>query len=299
MKKWILFTLACTFYLNAQESTTPAPEEPTYSLWDFHPIHVGGNALVIGKADVDVSGTASGNLLFNKENAFLYMLLPISAESYFFPRIEWNTFEMNWSQNPKFQATRFYYAQFGLTFYTKALQDWRWIFRADYNMNIKHPSARYGLFSGLAWGSHQIHPDWHYHIGAMGYAGLHGDIFYPVIGFDYTPSEKWLIQAIFPFAYSVDYNLTKEWRFSLLGRPLKERFRTGPNEIQPESIFNYSSMGAEFNIHYEKFMRVEAELFAGYNFGGSFYIKNQQAQNALYADVKGAPYVGAKLDYAF
>lgn len=210
MKKWLLLGLTCACFLHAEEPAKEEASPPSQSLWDYHPIHIGGNALVIGPASVHVSGNPSGHLVFNKENAFLYMLLPISADSYFFPRVEWNTFEMKWNQNPKFQATRFYYAQFGLTFYTKAMQDWRWIFRADYNMNIKHPTGRYGLFSGLAWGSHQIHPDWHYHIGAMGYAGLKGDIFYPVIGFDYAPGKKWLIQAIFPFAYSVDYNLTPE-----------------------------------------------------------------------------------------
>jgi hypothetical protein len=58
-------------------------------------------------------------------------------------------------------------------------------------------------------------------------------------------------------------------------------------------------MGAELNAHYERFMRFEAEAFIGYNFGGSFYIKDAHNHNTLYANMGGAPYAGAKLDYAF
>ncbi len=122
---------------------------------------------------------------------------------------------------------------------------------------------------------------------------------YPIIGVDYAPNKKWLFQAVFPINYSIEYACNAEWKISLKGRPLKERFRTGPDEPQPRSIFCYSTMGAECNIHYEKFLRVEAELFAGYNFGGSFYIKNKNGQDALYTNVQGAPYAGASFNWGF
>jgi hypothetical protein len=294
MKKWLVL-FAC-ISLFAEEA------EPSYSLWDFHPIHGGGNLIALGKADVDIkNGPTSGEISFNKANAFLYMLLPINKESYFFPRVEWNGFTMDWDKNPKFNETHFQFIQFSLTFYTIAIEKWRWISRVEYNVDAKHFSRpkTYGLFSALLWGTHEISSQWHYHVGALGYTGYEGQEIYPIIGLDYAPTEKWMFQLVFPMNYSVEYNINKEWRLSLKAKPLKERFRTGKQEPQPRSIFCYSSTGAEVNVHYEKFLHLEVEAYAGYNFGGDFYIKDKTGQNALYTHVKGAPYVGASLNWGF
>lgn len=277
-------------------------EEKTPSLWDFHPIHGGATAIAIGNADVEhKNGSDFGKMSFNKENAFLYMLLPISRTSYFFPRVEWNSFSLDWDENPKFNQTRYNYIQFALTFMSIAVEKWRWIARADYNIDVEHfrQPRTYGLFSALLWGTHEIHRKWHYHVGAFGYTGFEGQEIYPVIGFDYAPNKKWLFQAVFPINYSIEYSLNKEWRLSLRGRPLKERFRTGSEEPQPRSVFSYSSMGAEINLHYEKFLRLEAELFAGYNFGGDLYVKSRHGHNALYTYVEGAPYIGGNFNWGF
>lgn len=274
-------------------------EEPSQSLWDYHPIHVGGNLIYIGKADID--GPQHGHLVFQKQNIYLNMLVPISATSYFFPRIDWNHFILDWNKNPKFNETEFQYVQFGLMFYSTSLEKWRWILRAEYSLDLDHFSmpSMYGQFSGLIWGAYELHKKWHYHVGATGYAGLRGDIVYPIIGLDFSPNKHWTFEAIFPITYSIQYKLDPNWRFSIKGRPLKERFRTGTGQPQPRSIFNYSSVGTELNIHYEIPMRFEIEAYAGYNFGGKFYIKNQGGHKALYTDVEGAPYVGGNLDYAF
>lgn len=278
----------------------PLKEEPSQSLWDYHPIHMGGNYITFSPASV-TNVPEGGDLRFNKANAFLYMLLPVSATSYFFPRVEWNTFELNWDKNPKFNETRFYYLQFGLTFYTTAIENWRWILRANYNIDVKHMqrASQYSLYDALIWGSYQPHRKWHYHVGAFGYKGMEGQEVYPVIGIDFSPNKKWTFLAIFPMDYSIQYKLNDRWRLSLKGRPMKERFRTGKNEPQPRSVFSYSSMGAELNLRYERFMRFEMEVFGGYSSGGNFYIKDKDGKNALYSNVGGSIYGGANLDYAF
>ncbi len=241
-----------------------------------------------------------GGVTFNKESAFLYMLVPINEKNFFIPRVDWHTFEMNWNRNPKFTSNRFNYVQFALTFFSNDLDRWRWIARADYNMDTSHfTDARYGLFSGLVWGSYDIWPDWHYHVGFYGYTGMKGMQIYPLIGIDYTLNKKWLFLFIFPIDYKIQYNINENWSLSFKGRPLKERFRTGSSESQPSSIFSYSSMGAELNLRYEVFLRVEAEIFGGCNFGGSFYIKNRSGSKSLYTNVGISPYGGASLNYGF
>ncbi len=288
----ILFTISTFLY----------SEEPSHSLWDYYPIHLGSNFIRLGKADVDPrKGSEDGHLYFRKTNAYLFMLLPISATSYFFPRVEWNTFTLDWNQNPKFNQTHFYYVQFGLTFYTTSIENWRWITRLDYNLDLEHLSkpGLYGLTTGLLWGSYQIHRKWHYHVGATAYKGIKGHTFYPIIGADFAPNKTWNFVLIFPINYAIEYKPIEWCRLSIKGRPLKERFRTGRKEPQPRSIFCYSSMGAEFNVFLEKKNRIEFEMYAGYNFGGNFYIKDENNHNAYYTNIKGSPYFGGTLDYAF
>jgi hypothetical protein len=293
--------LAAPFFSLNQLYAEDICEPSSESIWDYHPIHIGGNGIAIGNADLEIkkSGTQDGVLSFNKANLFLYCFLPISKTSYFLPRVEWNTFNLDWKKNPKFQDTYFNYIQFALTFLTIGIEKWRWIARAEYNVDVKHFShgKTYGLFSALLWGTYQIHRKWHYHVGAVGYTGFEGQEIYPIIGVDYSPNKKWMFQAVFPVTYSIEYSFNKEWRLSLKGRPLKERFRAGKLEPQPRSVFSYSSMGAELNLHYEKFLNLEIELFGGYNFGGSFYIKDRNGRNSLYTNVQGAPYGGASINW--
>jgi hypothetical protein len=291
------------FFIFSSMALFAGEEEVPKSYWDVHPIHIGSNAICNGSASIENkhTGKDDGHLVFRKANAYATILVPISHFSYFFPRVEWNTFTMDWNKNPKFNTTQFYYVQFGLTFYTIAVDKWRWIMRADWNFDQEHfdDINRYCLWSGLIWGTYQIHRKWHYHIGATGYKGLESEQIYPIIGVDFAPNKRWFFQLLFPINYSVEYNLTDRWRFAIRARPLKERFRAGKNQPQPQSVFSYSSTGGEFNIHYEIKRRLEFEIYGGYNFGGTFYIKDKYSHNSLYTNLGGSPYGGATLDIGF
>ena len=294
-----LFILASP--LLAQEAPEPVKEEhpyKNYTYWDFHPLHAGSNFIGFAPANVTDKG---GNLTYMKGNAFVTLLVPISETSYFFPRVEYNAFYINWTKNPKFNQKYYTYTQFALTFYSIAIEHWRWISRVEYNIDNAHFNnpSQYGLFSALLWGAYQVHRKWHFHVGAFGYTGFEGDQVYPIIGADFSPNKYWTFMAIFPLDYSVQYNFTQELRLSLKVRPLKERFRTGEHEPQPRSVFSYSSTGVELNFHFEKHLRLELEAYAGYSFGGNFYIKNKDGHLPLYTDVGGAPYGGASLNFGF
>ena len=108
-------------------------------------------------------------------------------------------------------------------------------------MDTKHfGNNSYNLYSVLIWGIYEIWQKWHYHVGTYGYTGMKGSQIYPVIGLDFAPNKKWLFLAAFPLEYKIQYQFDENWRLSGIGRPLKERFRTGKHEPQPRSIFNYS-----------------------------------------------------------
>jgi Domain of unknown function (DUF6268) len=289
----IIIFLLCPLLFFGEE------EDISFSYWDVHPLHIGGNILRIGRAELDEGD--NGHLYFRKNNAYLSLLVPINRHNYFIPKVEFNNFTLDWNKNQKFDETHFYYAQFGLTFYTNGLEDWRWILQGTYNLDLEHFSqpSLYGLFSLLIWGRYALHKKWHFHVGVLGSVGMEAAPVYPLLGLDWEPNKKWTIEVIFPITYSVQYKLNKNWRLSIKGRPLKERFRTGSHEPQPRSVFCYSSVGAEFNVEYEQFLWLDIQLFAGYDFGGTFYIKNQSGRKALYTEVGGAPYAGITVDYGF
>ena len=283
-------------------STLSAQEE--HSLWYYHPIHIGGQAIRCGKAECFDEKPEHrhqiGNVHFRKTNAFLSMMAPISQHHVFFPRLEFNYVTFDWNKNRKFNDTHFYYLQFDLMYYCTALDRWKWIVRFDYNLQTEHLShpGQYSLYNGLLWGAYQLHHKWHYHVGALGYVGMEGYNIYPIIGLDYTPGKRWFFQAIFPINYSIEYKLS-DWTFAIKGRPLKERLRSGSREPQPRSIFNYSSMGSEFNVRYERQLKFALEGYAGYNWGGDFYIKNANGSHAEYVKFHGSIYGGVNIDYGF
>jgi hypothetical protein len=173
--------------------------------------------------------------------------------------------------------------------------------RAQYNLDNKHYSdpKEYGLFSALLWGANDLFDKWHYHIGALGYSGLEGGQYYPIIGVDYSPNDKWTFLAIFPIDYFIQYKFNDRWSVALKGRPLKERFRVSEDQPQPKSIFSYSSTGAELNFHYEIKSRLELDAYAGWNFGGEFYIKDQNGNNGLYTTTESSAYGGGAVNFAF
>jgi hypothetical protein len=274
------------------------------SLWDYHPLHMGGNFIRVAKADVDHVKPSLprpfGRLEFRKSNIYATMMVPISQHNIFFPRVElyWVTFD--WNKNPKFQETHFHYVQLGLLFYSSAIDRWKWIARLDYNLQTNHLShpGLYSLYNGILWGSYQVNLKWHYHVGALGYVGMEGMQIYPILGFDFSPDEHWFIQGIFPMTYSIEYKISY-FTFALKGRPLAERLRAGSHEPQPRSIFSYSAFGAEFLTRFAYKERLTIEGWGGWMCMSQFYIKDQYGHNAIYFDAKGSPYAGASLDFSW
>lgn len=301
MKKWIALLLPLFAF-----AAEPPKEEKKFNYWDAHPVHIGGQGLYIGSATAShVRGggvnVPHGHVRFNKSNAFLSVLVPFSEDTFFFPRVEYNYITFDWSSNPFFNQTHFQYLQFGITAYTKALEQWRWIAKFDYNIDPTHfdTPGPYSLYSWLLWGAHEINKQWHFHIGTVGSRGMRRTDFYPLLGIDYQPTQHWLLEAIFPINYAASYKPDNHWTLALKVRPLKERVRAGEDEPQPRSVVRYSSMGSELSIQYEIPLRLKVEVYGGLNTGGTFYIKNIHVDNALYADTGIAPYAGANLDFGF
>ena len=275
------------------------------SLWDFHPLHMGGQFIRIAKSDVDHKRppgfpTSLGNVQFRRSNVNTNMMIPINRYHIFFPRVEFTWVTFDWNRNPKFQEKHFHYLQLGLMYYTTAIDHWRWIVRMDYNLQTNHLShpGLYSLYTPLLWGSYEVNLKWHYHVGALGYVGMEGMQIYPIIGFDYSPDEHWFMQAIFPMLYSVEYKISY-LTFVLKARPISERLRSGSCEPQPRSIFSYSGFGGELLIRFVVKDRLTIEGYGGYIFVSKFYIKDQYGHNAVYLHAKSAPYAGATLDFSW
>jgi hypothetical protein len=285
-------------------STGFAAEEEQHSLWHYHPLHVGAQIIRTGQSDCyqtkPIHLVHDGYVRFNKSCVFMTMLAPINRNNIFIPQIQYNFVTFDWSRNPKFHKKDFSYFVFDLLFFSTSIDRWKWILRFDYNAQLEysHHIGQYSLYNGLLWGSYQLHPKWHYHVGALGYVGMEGYNIYPIIGIDFAPNKRWFFQALFPINYSVEYKIS-DWTIAIKGRPLKERLRAGLHEPSPRAIFSYSSVGTELNIRFEKQLRFSCEGYAGYNCGGHLYVKNNNASHAIYSKFHGAFYGGGSIDYGF
>jgi hypothetical protein len=298
MKRFCLTAVTLAASLCAQEEKGPSAD---FTFWDVHPFRFGANGISNGGAELNHRGDDVGNLHYRKANAYTYVLLPISERTFFMPRFEWNGISVNWKENPFFSQTNFNMIQGALTFYTSALEDWRWIVRADYNVDADHidEAADYSLYTGMLWGTYKIWRKWHYHIGALFSKGMETQNFYPIIGFDYSPTKSWLIELVFPVEYSIQFKFADYWRLAAKGRPLKERLRSGNEGPQPRSVLTYSSFGTELNLKFQKMLRFEAEAYAGWNWGGSFYVKDQNNNNPYYTSLEGSFYAGGMAEICF
>lgn len=293
MLKKLTFTLSLAVTLLASEKEK--------SFWEYHPLHLEGSAVFVAPSDISKS-PEKGTLRFSKGETGAHFMVPLSKKSQFFPHLGWGTLTCDWNKNTLFREKNFSYYKTGMHFCTTAVENWRWIIGSTYTIDTKYASKikTYGQLGTLIWGMHPITESLNVHIGSLFYIGLRrDDPVYPVIGLDYTINESWLIKAIFPLDYRVEYKVLPNLSLSLKARAFSERFRTGKNEAQPRSIFQYSATGGEINLQYQIEHRLDAQLFAGYQFGGTYYIKDQMAKTATYMGFSPAPYLGAKLDFGF
>lgn len=217
------------------------------------------------------------------------------------PGVAYSHFRFGWDENPFFSQKNFRNVQTSLSYLTRSLENWMWIAGVTWSQDLNHFSnwRQYGLLTAVLWGRGYIRPDFHIHGGAVGYRGLEGGKILPIFGIDWIITPKWVVNAIFPYIYSITYYLDANWSFMFKGSPFSGRYRAKEDEPHPKSIFRYRSFGIDMNVYFRIKNYFAFQLYWGYNFGGELYIKNRKGKNANYFKFKDAPYIGVNAGLAF
>ena len=217
------------------------------------------------------------------------------------PGVGYSNFRFGWDENPFFDQKTFQTLQFSLSYLTRSIDDWMWIMGATWIQDLNHFDnwGQYGLFTSVLWGRRYINPAFHLHGGLTGYRGMEGARILPIAGFDWYITRKWVVNAIFPFIYSITYYLDDNWSFMLKGSPFSGRYRAKESEPQPKSVLRYRSFGIDMNIYFRIRNNFAFQIYWGYNLGGDLYIKNRNGKNARYFKFKDAPYIGINGGLAF
>jgi hypothetical protein len=205
----------------------------------------------------------------------------------------------DWKQNPYFDQKGFNSVYFGLGFFTHRAGNWDWKGFARVNLDPCHLNLNeYMWFDMLLWGRYKFACDWGFHAGIIALTGMKIDRVYPIIGLDWSYSDRIKINAIFPLDFSIVFKYNCDWSFYLGSRTWDVRQRTGKDENVERALWEYRAAGAEIAADYRWKMFV-ANVHLGYSLGGRVKISNEHHRHTKRLDFKSAPYAGGELSVNF
>ncbi|MFI0434987.1 MAG: DUF6268 family outer membrane beta-barrel protein [Parachlamydiaceae bacterium] len=205
---------------------------------------------------------------------------------------------LNWHGNPWFEQDHFNILSVTLTGFTKRADRWFWRTQLTANFDTDEWSSKYTSYDLILWGRYTFCQNIGFHIGFLAETGMKLDRIYPIIGFDWTISEKWKLNLVFPMNMTLIYSLNPKWSIGAAGRLFNSRFRVNHDQHSHRPLVRYTNLGAELFVQYEtKFMT--ANLHAGSTLWGKFRVADHNNNHARDYDLGPAGYVGAEMEVKF
>lgn len=209
--------------------------------------------------------------------------------------------ELDWKFNPFFTQEGYDTASINLGIFTDRLPGWTWRAQATANFdNLQYWTfSNYMNYDLLMWGRYKYCENIGLHIGFIQLTGMKIDRLYPIIGFDWTYSEDWKVNLVFPVDLSLVYTIDSCWNVALAGRFFNQRHRVKTNQFYSKGLWFYTTGGTELALNYNPTNKIRANIHGGYNFGGHLKIANRHYNNGQRLRLDGAPYAGAEIDMNF
>lgn len=221
--------------------------------------------------------------------------------------IGYSTTHFRWNKLHHFNKDNIDMLSVTLSAFSERLTGWLWQTYVTANWETKFSNiADYTNYDILLWGRYEFKKCFHMHIGFLAQTGMKIDHILPIIGFDYTYSDKWKINAVFPMNLSIVYTIDKCWSASLAGRLFEVRYRLGNQEklskpfhhYRKKALFQYRNEGAELALSYSK-DRITANIHGGVTFGGQFRLSDHNNKNKHHFKIDSAGYAGGELAFKF
>lgn len=257
------------------------------------PFSISGSAFSVNKTHFRTPGFEDDTLVYKQYESVFAYTHPINPICGLVFGAGWVGSEVKMVENPEFDETKFNYVTLSLAAFTRAFPDWTWTFSLSTFLDSEVFSfIDYALYRGVLWGKYELSPYLELDFGFIAEIGLNKEKLWPILGFVYTPSDCWRIHAVYPIRVSVDY-LVRDW-ITLAGsiRFLRNRHRVTKEEPNPRGIFEYHTIGAEFDLILIPLKRLSIKGFAGTTFNGDLKMTDSQNREAQHFKFKGSPYVG-------
>lgn len=208
--------------------------------------------------------------------------------------------EVDMKDNPYFSETIFNYLNFSAGIFTKSFTDWTWTLSLAAFLDLEELSlSDYALYQGVLWGKYLASPCLELDFGLITEIGLKKDKVWPIVGFIYSPSDKWKFNVVYPINIALEYEFSPYWKLSGSVRFLRNRHRVQKEEALSQGIFEYRTTGGEVDIIFSPFSVLLMKGFFGHTFKGDLEVTDFRDENSNHLKFRGSYYYGASAVLSF
>lgn len=286
----------CATALLALAAPLCAADSYVYLLEGSRVGHVDANARTVGRARLTTRDVRGSHATYTDAANSIVLLQPLNAHNLISWELGYQFLRLDWEANPRFKQKDFHNLIASLWFTSTSLDRWLWKFNLGTIVNaLRWNFVDDAVYYGLMWGRYAYTNCVGLHIGCFGYAGMRNGYLLPVLGFDWTLSTHWQLNAIFPFDASLLFCFATHWRTGLscssFGGPYRmpRRVEHGEGRFK-HALLEIFATGAEWLVKYEIRRIVSISAACGWNFGGWILIKDASNRAGQYFAFDGAPY---------
>ena len=205
---------------------------------------------------------------------------------------------LNWHENPYYDQNHFDTLSINLSAFTSRLENWFWRTQFSINMNTQEWSLPFTNYDWLVWGRYEYCKDVGLHFGFWAQTGMRMDRVYPIVGFDWKISEKWMLNVVYPVNISLQYSITDRWYVSLAGRAFDSRQRLKKRSAYHKALIRYQNTGAELLLGYTS-ANITGNIHVGTTLGGKYRIADSHNHHAENLCLGASAYAGGEVDVSF
>lgn len=292
--KWLLCALLITSPLfGAEEWDSLRLQTETTPNYNY-PFTINGQFLQVSPTRFRESDLSNQKLHYRQNDLTFAYTHPFNAYCGLIFGAGWVGSKVDMEDNPEFNQTTFDYVNFSLSAFTKAFPCWTWTVALAAFLDVEEFSLiDYALYQGILWGRYEVNSQLELDFGVIAEVGLHKEKIWPILGFIYTISPKWKINAVFPVNIALDYTINPCWMASASVRFLRNRHRLQEDEVNSQGIFEYRTTGYEVDLTYSPFPWFSAKGFIGLTTQGDLKITDRNNHHAHHFKFEGAGYIGA------
>lgn len=266
----------------------------------FYPFSVSGHYLAVQKAHFRTPGFEDKWMRYKEGGAAFSYTHPFNELCGLIFGTGWVGTVVDMEDNPAFHDTFFNYVNFSVGGFTKVFPDWTWTLTAAAFLDTESFSfADYALYQGVLWGQYAFCKWLELDCGLILECGLDRDKVWPIIGFVFKPWDKWRLNAVYPINLALEYEWTRCLTLAGSIRFLRNRHRVDQDEPDPQGIFEYRDIGAEFDLTFSPFTWGSAKGFIGKTFDGDLKITDRNYHNAIHYKFVGSYYAGVSARFSY